>query len=356
MLGKCRSCKKEREVSIYSDLECCGVGGFCEIQSFSFNEFVSAYQELRQRSIFCNSKIKPLENAKFVIPINDSLSDSAKPIRNDLAAQILLNNTVCIEVSSLDFPELIREDKYIKKLVKNNLLTLVDCSISTPLLCKSKDTEQELSIFIERDYELKSLRHNFQDMIWKKYFEPLYFKEIVPSWATLQANTISWQGGDAIICQGDIVAIDNPNQWLDRFKKQYPNEKSEDCWYKNISFQQIRDINENDEFEFLFNIGIEFPDSITIQDLIQFREERVSIELREHFGKSKTLTPEKRSQYTTGLQKKLQKFNTVSQENFQTKTIFLSGLIATFGGLIGGTTGSFVSGIGSTMGVYYANR
>ena len=222
--------------------------------------------------------------------------------------------------------------------------------------------QNEISVFEGKNHKLFNLINNFEYMIMKTNYDKLNIGWIIPGWAAMQVETLSKQGARALICRSDIVGVDNESKLRDWRKKDAKNlgykdsELIKETGLGNISINQIRKVSTNDELNFLFELGLKVPSDITVSDLITFKSEKCSIELRNEFLKFLQMNPDKRKKHIIRLHEKITKFNSESQENFQTKTLFFSGLISTFGGIVGGTPGSILSGIGASIGVYYVTK
>jgi transcriptional regulator with XRE-family HTH domain len=199
-------------------------------------------------------------------------------------------------------------------------------------------------------------------MINHNNFERLNFGQIIPGWATVPTYNFGTQGALALICHSDIITLDNPSGFR---KWRLAHGKSlgytdEDLLKKSgisdLTLNQVRKSKPNVERNFLFDLGLKVPSNISFTDLMSFRKEKAVLELRKEFAYFKSLDYKARKNRMHILQKKMRNFNQESSENFQTKSLFLSGLFATLGGLIGGIKGSFLGGVGSSFAVYCAAR
>jgi hypothetical protein len=122
MIVKCKDCGTTRQASIFDDRECCGVGGFCYITHYTFDEFISIYQEIKKHLTINRDEKIFFKNAKFIIPLNGLYGD-AEGFNDDLASQILLNEFVCLDSNQFTDES---TDEYLKKLTSENLLTFVN--------------------------------------------------------------------------------------------------------------------------------------------------------------------------------------------------------------------------------------
>ena len=177
MKAMCKECGSLCDVSIFDERVCCGIGSACIIQSYAFEEFLAAYQEIYSRITLTSDEKELLRASKFVIPLNGLFGDTSGLI-DDLVAQLLLNNTVCIDSSQLIAEE---TDDYFRRLVKHDLVKLVNFDP----LCLEPNFEQEIALVKERSEQLFNLLVNFEDMIRLSNYNKLAFEPIIPGWATV---------------------------------------------------------------------------------------------------------------------------------------------------------------------------
>lgn len=351
----CNHCDTSREATIFDDLTCCGVIGGCTIFSYSFDEFCQAYQELCAHLPNIRETRDALCKATFLLPLNSGSMLFTDELRDDLTAMLLFNEQVCL---AGQYVLQNKSDEFFYSLTKNNLVSLVKLMPYHEL----DSCDEDLLLSVEKNDELLTVFRNLQRMIRVTNYDKLNFGLLIPGWAAIQADSMATQGALALLTRCDIVGLDNYNGITQTRKEDAARfglteaDLMKESGLTNLALGQASRPRFNQEYEFLKELGLRVPVGMSFDDLMLLRQESSAKALRTVFNDIKSRGLSERRQQIRNIRAKIVRFNREAEESFQTKTFFLSGLLSTLGGIIGGLPGAAVGGVGSSVALYLASR
>lgn len=351
MRTECLECGKVSEIRFDELPNCCtAMLRKTFVTSFLPDEFCQIVESLRSRVVIGVQLHSKLQRSKFLIPHGWITGEG--DISNELASLLLVYDSVSVAQRPRN------RSPYFDDLVERGLVHVVQMQEGGT----QDDTVVVLTGVSEAnmDDSMFAMIFNLEEML--RHINDKR-QQSGALWAHLTKSTVAHHGMVGLVLGSDIIHADAFPPNLERQIKDEAeslglsrDELISKSGVESFSVGPWHVSQAVDERDFLFDLGLSIPGSISVEDLVAFRQEGCVVELVKELETWKTLTSEERTAQTTRLIKSVTEFNRETDANFQTKCLFLRGIMSTLGGLVGGPPGAAIGGVGSSIAVYTATK